>query len=240
MSKDSYSSASISAVLFILCFIIQGCGSRFDHIQTNRGTSATGVSASSFKSETQDIDQDNDSSSGEFSSTIITDPWAILQRRNRNIREAEDKVKEAYSIKECVEAYSALKSGDLEKTKTLYSRAFSKSASNPFLKARLKHVELMIQREKAGRNISLRDAMEIYDDPGRIEQAISLAEDALNSDPSNLVVRRDANRIIYEIMKTRNPQKAQKAKRDCFDSMMLMGKIAKDSESFLVSYGDSQ
>lgn len=152
------------------------------------------------------------------------------------VREAEDQVLKAYKIKEFNQAVNEMLQNNPEKASELLEKALSRDSSNTFIKAKMKHADLMLHRKRADSNRALNDALSISGYSDRSNETLSFIEEAVRTDPQNPIVKKQANELKFEIYKKSNPEKAKEARYKIIDSQMLLERIRRDSTHFTHEY----
>lgn len=170
------------------------------------------------------------------SSVSFDDSW----KRAANFSMAEGIVQEAYKVKEVAAGYDLMKKGEYEEALSEYRRAQTRLGSNPFVSARIRHTELLVQSADAEKNRALSKALEIVDEDGRASEAKGMAEEAISLNPRNLFVRKDAYRIIYETSRASEPVKAREAKLKMIDAARMIQDIESQSEGFLFNFREDR
>lgn len=228
--------AAGTLTILLLCAGISGCRSnRFKNIGSQNEKPSISVDFKPGDDLTRP-DEPSNTSPTLRSSVSFDDSW----KRAANFSTAEGIVKDAYNSKEVVEGYELMTKGDYQKALDTYRRAQTKIGSNPFVNARVRHAELLIQSDEAGKNRALSKALEIIDEDGRATDARNLAEEALGLNPNNLYVRKETNRIIYETVKAADQAKAREAKRKMIDAARMIQDIQSQSEGFLFNFREER
>lgn len=224
--------------LIILLLIVSGCGqNRFKKYQTKDDTDYTISNTDSSSTDTVNSDDSSNSSypkSNAYKPTYTKSISSFETSMAR--REAEEFVGKAYKIDEFKEGVECLRNNDPLKASKLIKKALSKSASNGFIKAKLRHADLMVNRNKALNNRALIEALKISHDYSRKNETLSLASEALRSDPKNPIIKKQANKIIYDLSKKTNRGQALEAKYKMIDAKKLIQGIIKKSSSYTINY----
>lgn len=238
MKNKSIQPLKMIFVFIILLLFVCGCGgNRFKKYQKKDDTDYT-VSRKPAQDDTKDSGSTSDSTETVYNRNYQPNYTNKLSsfEVSMAMREAQENVEKAYKIGDFNEGIQFLKNNNPEKASEFLNKAYSKSASNGFIKAKIQHADLMVNRKKALNNRALTEALKICDDSSRRREAISLANEAIKSDPKNLVVKKQANKIIYDLSKKSSRSQALEAKYKMIDAKKLIQKIIKKSSSYTVEY----